>query len=133
MCHGVSVPRSTPRLITNHRVCIISVVVLITVLDRENMSSGLSPSSAMATVVAAAVMLVGGGTLTAATATLSASISVASCRAACLHVVSFAFTLPYRPVQGCAAPGPFAARACLGLPVVRESLGQGHAAARDPA
>lgn len=133
MWHGVLVPRRTPRLITNHRVDIKSVVVFITVVDLKNMLGGLSPSSAMAAVVAATVMLVGGGTLTAATATLSASISVASCRAACLHVVSLAFIPPYRPSQGRAVLGTLAAQSCLGLPGVRESLRQGHAAARDPA
>ncbi|MPC50653.1 hypothetical protein E2C01_044482 [Portunus trituberculatus] len=56
--------------------------------NEEKMFCGLSPPSAVAVV--ATVVMMGGGTVTDATASLPASISVASCRAACLHVVRHA-------------------------------------------
>ena len=94
VCVSVCVPRCTrrrtQRLITFetviHRKKKNSVLMPTTQCSEEKMFCGLSPPSAVAVV--ATVVMMGGGTVTDATASLSASISVASCRAACLHVVS---------------------------------------------
>ncbi|XP_045135466.1 uncharacterized protein LOC123518624 [Portunus trituberculatus] len=86
MCGTVCAASHTPITFETviHRKKKNSVLMPTTQCNEEKMFCGLSPPSAVAVV--ATVVMMGGGTVTDATASLPASISVASCRAACLHV-----------------------------------------------
>lgn len=103
--------------------------MLTTQWSEEKMFCGLSPPSAVAVV--ATVVMLGGGAVTDATASLSASISVASCRAACLHVVSLPLHSSLRALR--LFPLSHEERSQRGpRHSVREGLERGHAAAREP-